>query len=259
MTLNKWPFPNKIGKAWHLKSCFAMFAVGMWSKFMLKIANKLKIHNEDTLDLYVCGRKEETPLITVSNHSSCLDDPVLWGMLKLKTLRNEKSLRWSLGAQELLYTNAIYSWIFSHGKVIPVVRGDGVYQRGMDFAVGKLNNGDWVHVFPEGQVNMTNSLIRLKWGIGRLIADCKVPPVVLPFWHLGMDDLLPNRRPYIPRICQRITVLVGEPIDYYSVLNECQRFKYSAEKTRKILTDLIQAKFAELKTKAELLHRENAS
>ena len=43
---------------------------------------------------------------------------------------------------------------------MPIVRGKGVYQHGMDYSLEQMNKGGWVHIFPEGRVNLDKSWIR---------------------------------------------------------------------------------------------------
>ncbi|KAH3734014.1 hypothetical protein DPMN_040453 [Dreissena polymorpha] len=69
----------------------------------------------------------------------------------------------------------------------------------MDFCAERLSVGEWVHIFPEGKINMEHKYLRLKWGVGRLVADSAVSPLVLPYWHVGMDDIWPNKAPDYPR------------------------------------------------------------
>ncbi|XP_013395332.1 tafazzin-like [Lingula anatina] len=254
----KWLVPprNADGRfplRWRMPSWMTLSFFNMISKMWSKISY-VQTHNLEFLQSALESRQGR-PLITVSNHASCIDDPLIWGVLKWRHLLNTELMRWDPGAEDVIskwpLTNRLCSW----GKVVPIRRGDGVFQHTMNFLVDELNRGNWVHVFPEGKINVTKEPMRLKWGVGRLIAECKIDPLVIPIWHLGADDVLPNRKPYFPpRILKELTIYVGKPLEFKTLLDQLKTAKKSPMEIRKAITDVIQEEFLELKAKAEHLH-----
>lgn len=97
--------------------------------------------------------------------------------------------------------------------------------------------------------------MRLKWGIGRMIYESPVIPIVIPIWHLGMEDVLPNYPPYYLRTGKKITINVGEPIDLKATVMKLKEENAPEEIARKVITDKIQTELYKLKEATEELHK----
>lgn len=66
--------------------------------------------------------KRQRGLITVSNHVSVLDDPVIWGLLPLSYAFTPSNLRWTLGAHDICFKNSALASFFNLGQVLPTHR-----------------------------------------------------------------------------------------------------------------------------------------
>uniref|UniRef100_A0A7N0U5M1 Tafazzin family protein n=1 Tax=Kalanchoe fedtschenkoi TaxID=63787 RepID=A0A7N0U5M1_KALFE len=194
-------------------------AIGVWAKSVCSIFNSTSVYNANTLHHLVRSRPPGVPLITVSNHMSTLDDPVMWGFRGFP-ITNSKLARWVLAAEDICFKNALYSYVFRVGKCIPITRGGGIYQEHMNEALERLSDGEWLHTFPEGKVCHEDAPIRrLKWGTASLIVRAPVTPIVLPIIHRGFEKVMPEnfmfgKRPPIPLFNKRIQMVIGEPIEF---------------------------------------------
>lgn len=120
------------------------------------------------------------------------------------------------------------------------MRGGGVYQSAIDLCIEKCALGHWVHVFPEGKVNMSKEELRLKWGVGRIIYESPKVPIILPLWHEGMDTVLPNVEPYKLKTGKKVTVNVGQPLDLNDFIQDLKNEQVPETVARALITDKVQ-------------------
>ncbi|KAL6142590.1 hypothetical protein ACLB2K_060867 [Fragaria x ananassa] len=183
--------------------------------------NRVQVYGLEKLHDALLCRPKDRPLITVSNHVASMDDPlVVAALLPPNVLLDAKNLRWTLCASDRCFSNPVTSAFFRSVKVLPVSRGEGIYQKGMDIAISKLNQGGWVHIFPEGSRSRDGgkTLGSSKRGVGRLVLDADNIPMVVPFVHSGMQDIMPIGASF-PRIGKTVTVVIGDPIYFDDLLN----------------------------------------
>ncbi|KAI0077991.1 acyltransferase-domain-containing protein [Panus rudis PR-1116 ss-1] len=218
-----------------LLSKFTIGTIGLTCKTFLNIGycGSVTVNGLDNLinALKSEERNNGRGVITLSNHISTLDDPVTWGILPTRYFFSTRTTRWVLGASDIMFTNPLLSTFFRNGQVIETFRGGGIFQQAVDIAIRKVNEGAWVHLFGEGKVNQpllqssnrgdseqhAHQLLRFKWGVGRIVMEARVPPVIIPMWLTGFDQLMPEGRPgirkFFPRPGVHLSVTFGKPID----------------------------------------------
>ncbi|XP_020213494.1 N-acylphosphatidylethanolamine synthase [Cajanus cajan] len=182
--------------------------------------NRVQVYGLEKLHSALLQRPKGKPLLTVSNHVASMDDPlVIASLLPPSVLMDARNLRWTLCATDRCFKNPVTSAFFRSVKVLPVSRGDGIYQEGMDMALSKLNHGGWVHIFPEGSRSRDGgkTMGSSKRGVGRLVLDGDSMPLVIPFVHTGMQEIMPIGANF-PRIGKMVTVLIGDPINFDDIL-----------------------------------------
>lgn len=89
---------------------------------------------------------------------------------------------------------------------------------------------------------MTKEHLRFKWGIGRMIYESPVIPIIVPIWHEGMDHVLPNYPPYYLKFGKKITINIGQPINISDLVNSLKSKNTPEPVARKIITDHLQEK-----------------
>ncbi|KAI3448576.1 hypothetical protein Pfo_005241 [Paulownia fortunei] len=222
--------------------------------------NRIQIFGAEKLQHVLLHRPENKSLITVSNHVAAMDDPlVISSLLPPSMLLDANGLRWTLCASDRCFKNPVTSAFFKYVKVLPVSRGDGIYQKGMDLAISKLNRGGWVHIFPEGSRSRDGgkTMGSAKRGIGRLVLDADSIPIVVPFVHTGMQEVMPIGAKF-PRIGKTVTILVGDPISFDDLIKEGPNKNISRGKLYDAVSARIGDRLQKLKLQVEGLAIEQA-
>ncbi|KAF4628062.1 hypothetical protein G7Y89_g10094 [Cudoniella acicularis] len=151
---------------WRFSSSLIMGLTGTLSKGFLFGLNRTEVIGLDRFVDTLEKRKDvdgrEKGLITVSNHVSVLDDPLIWGVLPFKYAFDPANHRWSLGSYDICFQNRFLSSFFTYGQVLPTHRGayskhGGLFQPTMSQAIRLLSSQPFSkttsHLPPEATID----------------------------------------------------------------------------------------------------------
>eukprot|EP01097_Dermamoeba_algensis_P005202 TRINITY_DN3301_c0_g1_i2.p1 TRINITY_DN3301_c0_g1~~TRINITY_DN3301_c0_g1_i2.p1 ORF type:complete len:143 (-),score=17.79 TRINITY_DN3301_c0_g1_i2:103-531(-) len=92
----------------------------------------------------------------------------------------------------------------------------------MNQCLDLLNEGAWLHFFPEGKINQTGSFHPFRYGSARMIVEADRHPIVIPFYISGLDKVMSESRKifFLPSLFQDIKIYFGTPMDFSDVLEQ---------------------------------------
>jgi len=179
--------------------------------FFMRVLNQTKIFGKRHL------QTAKPPLLFCSNHVSMLDDAFVGALVFMpRGLWNYGFLPYHLPEKKNFFKGPFFSWLMRAAKCVPVTRGEGVFQPGMEKLIRLLKRGGVAYVYPEGTRTRTGEIGRGKIGVGRLVRETGAR--VIPCYHFGLDQVLPIGHK-IPRFGKRVKIWIGEALDFSSYMN----------------------------------------
>ncbi|KAI0598614.1 hypothetical protein F4775DRAFT_555055 [Biscogniauxia sp. FL1348] len=164
--------PNKLslqqpGLPWRVTSSLIMGLTGSLSRGFLYGLNSVEVIGLQSflrvLDQREDIEKRQRGLITVSNHISVLDDPLMWGVLPLRYAFNPSNHRWGLGAHDICFKNKLLESFFSLGQVLPTHRAQhsphgGLFQPTIPQAIRLLSSQPFAKPQPGQEIGDLHDL-----------------------------------------------------------------------------------------------------
>ncbi|KAI1810920.1 acyltransferase [Poronia punctata] len=248
---------------WRMTSSLIMGLTASLSRVFLYGLNTVEVKGLDRFLALLEQRKDvekrQRGLITVCNHISILDDPLMWGVLPFGHAFNPSNHRWGLGAHDICFQNGLLSTFFTAGQVLPTHRlqhspDGGLFQPTVPQAIRLLssrplaeppsstltdsgtikpnpftlyeqNRHSWVHVFPEACVHQHPKMFMryFKWGVARMILESEPMPDVVPIFIDGTQRIMSEDRGFprfLPRFGVEFRMAFGERVDTEKVFGD---------------------------------------
>jgi monolysocardiolipin acyltransferase len=138
---------------WRSLSHQTVFGISVLSRAFVSLLNKTEVNGLprflELLKSRSVPSQRTRGLLTVSNHLSVLDEPLIWGVLPLgfAALYGYQNHRWTLASHDLCYKSVLTSHFFTLGQCLPTHRmahseSGGPYQATMTEAVRLMSKID---------------------------------------------------------------------------------------------------------------------